>query len=127
MTENRHPQMGAQLARLRRAESLTQAQLADRIGTAQSHVAIVERGRVGLDVVEAIAANLNASIVLVGHRGPLAPEELRALERLLLRLAEQIRPDDRDAIHTDAEIAVLDAHTVVEGMLAEEPAAREVG
>jgi len=58
-----HADQPQSLAALRVAAGLSQAQLAQRIGTSQSHIACIERGKTdpGTDVIERIAGALGAN------------------------------------------------------------------
>jgi DNA-binding XRE family transcriptional regulator len=56
--------IGRRIAELRKEQNMTQAQLADRCGIAQAHIARIETGRysVGLDTLAQIATALGMSI-----------------------------------------------------------------
>ena len=59
--------IGRRIAELRKEQNMTQAQLADRCGIAQAHIARIETGRysVGLDTLTQIATSLGRSIDFV--------------------------------------------------------------
>lgn len=59
--------IGRRIAELRKEQNMTQAQLADRCGIAQAHIARIETGRysVGLDTLAQIATALGRSIDFV--------------------------------------------------------------
>lgn len=59
--------IGRRIAELRKEQNMTQAQLADRCGIAQAHIARIETGRysVGLDTLTQIATALGRSIDFV--------------------------------------------------------------
>jgi len=59
--------VGRRIAELRKEQNMTQAQLADRCGIAQAHIARIETGRysVGLDTLAQIATVLGMSIDFV--------------------------------------------------------------
>ena len=59
--------VGRRIAELRKEQNMTQAQLADRCGIAQAHIARIETGRysVGLDTLAQIATALGRSIDFV--------------------------------------------------------------
>ena len=59
--------IGRRIAELRKEQNLTQAQLAERCGVAQAHIARIETGRysVGLDTLAQIATALGRSIDFV--------------------------------------------------------------
>lgn len=56
--------IGRRIAELRKEQNLTQAQLAERCGVAQAHIARIETGRysVGLDTLTQIAAAMGMSV-----------------------------------------------------------------
>jgi len=66
--------IGRRIAELRKEQNLTQAQLAERCGIAQAHIARIETGRysVGFDTLQTIADALDADIRIV-PREDLAP------------------------------------------------------
>lgn len=59
--------IGCRIAELRKEQDMTQAQLAERCGVAQAHIARIETGRysVGLDTLAQIATALGRSIDFV--------------------------------------------------------------
>jgi DNA-binding XRE family transcriptional regulator len=59
--------IGRRIAELRKEQNMTQAQLAERCGVAQAHIARIETGRysVGLDTLAQIATALGRSIDFV--------------------------------------------------------------
>jgi DNA-binding XRE family transcriptional regulator len=59
--------IGRRIAELRKEQNMTQAQLAERCGIAQAHIASIETGRysVGLDTLAQIATALDRSIDFV--------------------------------------------------------------
>jgi DNA-binding XRE family transcriptional regulator len=59
--------IGRRIAELRKEQNMTQAQLAERCGIAQAHIARIETGRysVGLDTLAQIATALGRSIDFV--------------------------------------------------------------
>jgi len=56
--------IGRRIAEIRKEQNLTQAQLAERCGVAQAHIARIETGRysVGLDTLAQIAAAMGMSV-----------------------------------------------------------------
>jgi len=59
------PRIGAVIKKARMAEGLTQAELADRLGVAQSTIAAVEAGTqgLGLDLLDALEVILGITVV----------------------------------------------------------------
>ena len=61
---------GHQLAEMRAAARLTQAELADALGVSQARVSKIEHGEIsGIDVVRSYVAALGGSVDVVAHLG----------------------------------------------------------
>lgn len=73
--DEQRKRIGREIADARRLRGLTQTDLADRCGLAQSHIARIETGRysVGFDTLEQLAEAMGMEIALCAPRG----EELR--------------------------------------------------
>jgi transcriptional regulator with XRE-family HTH domain len=65
--EGQRQRIGARIAQLRREQQLTQRELGERCGLADTHIARIEKGRysVGLDTLQAIAEGLNKTVDIV--------------------------------------------------------------
>ena len=98
-------ELGLKVAVGRRAAGLTQAELAERIGTKQSSISKIESGKVvpTLPVLDRIARALGAPIVItVGEaRGPGAVERRRRVREVLGDYA--FNPWDRDLTNAEAK------------------------
>jgi DNA-binding XRE family transcriptional regulator len=61
---------GHQLAEMRAAAGLTQAELADALGVSQARISKIEHGEIsGIDVVRSYVAALGGSVDVVAHLG----------------------------------------------------------
>lgn len=65
--EGQRQRIGARIAQLRREQQLTQRELGERCGLADTHIARIEKGRysVGFDTLQAIAEGLNKIVDIV--------------------------------------------------------------
>ena len=65
--EGQRQRIGARIAQLRREQQLTQRELGERCGLADTHIARIEMGRysVGFDTLQAIAEGLNKIVDIV--------------------------------------------------------------
>jgi transcriptional regulator with XRE-family HTH domain len=65
--EQERQRIGQRIAAIRKSKELTQGELAERCGLAQSHIARIEAGRysVGFDTLQQIAEALGCTIDLV--------------------------------------------------------------
>jgi transcriptional regulator with XRE-family HTH domain len=67
INEQERQRIGARIAQLRREQQLTQKELGERCGLADTHIARIEKGRysVGFDTLQAIAEGLNKTVDIV--------------------------------------------------------------
>lgn len=65
--EGQRQRIGARIAQLRREQQLTQRELGEKCGLADTHIARIEKGRysVGFDTLQAIAEGLNKTVDIV--------------------------------------------------------------
>jgi transcriptional regulator with XRE-family HTH domain len=88
-----NPEVGARLAKLRKEAGISQAQLAELLGTTQSHVSRFEKGqrRMYDDLLAETAKVLGVTpndILGVGPCKPIKPEEATLSRRLIQRMKQ---------------------------------------
>jgi transcriptional regulator with XRE-family HTH domain len=96
-------ELGHRLRAIRRSRGITQREVAEILGTNQSHISNVERGARGLTIQQVVklskALRVSADELLVGNHRSLDPQSLRS-GRLIHRLQriEELPADQQKAV-----------------------------